>query len=201
MIIKANYKHINSIVDIHLNSFKDFFMTKLGKKFLKIYYKSILNYEYGVLLVGINNGEIIGFAAGFIYPDKFYSNLKKQKIKIIFSLILKLLTNPKIFLDIYKRFIVVKKRSESSDKEESESCELSSIAVSPYSNNKGYGRQLINLFVEESKKYNVKCIYLTTDADNNDNVNKFYKSCGFIVSETFTIFNNRKMNKYIKYIN
>jgi hypothetical protein len=81
MIIKANYNHINSIVDIHLNSFKDFFMTKLGKKFLKIYYKSILNYEHGVILVGINNGKIVGFAAGFIYPDKFYSNLKKIKKK------------------------------------------------------------------------------------------------------------------------
>jgi N-acetylglutamate synthase-like GNAT family acetyltransferase len=116
-------------------------------------------------------------------------------------LILKLLINPKLILDIYKRFIVVEKRSEPSDKEESKSCELSSIAVLPDSNNKGYGRQLINSFIEESKKYNIKYIYLTTDVDNNDKVNKFYKNCGFIVSETFSIFNNRKMNKYKKYIN
>ena len=52
-------RDINEIVRIHIDAFKGFFLTELGKTFLKKYYSSVLYHPDGILLGCFENGKII----------------------------------------------------------------------------------------------------------------------------------------------
>ncbi|HBA1169719.1 TPA: GNAT family N-acetyltransferase, partial [Enterococcus faecium] len=62
--IKSSDKElINSIVDIHMRTFTNFFLTFMGKKFLELMYRSYTEYNDSGILVAIQNDKPIGFLA------------------------------------------------------------------------------------------------------------------------------------------
>ena len=76
--VKSNEKNlINDIVTIHLNTFKGFFLTFMGRGFLNQMYRSYCDYNESGLLVAEDNGKALGFLA---YSTNF-SGLYKFMIK------------------------------------------------------------------------------------------------------------------------
>ena len=78
--------------------------------------------------------------------------------------------------------------------------ELLSIGVSPDKNGLGIGQKLLVEFENKVKEKGINVITLTTDADANDNVLKFYKKSGYEVYYEFVTYPRRKMFKLIKKI-
>ena len=72
-ILKLSENDINEIILIHLNAFKDFFLSELGESFLRLYYKSLLNEKSGIG-IGIRDKKwekLIGFAVGASVSEGF----------------------------------------------------------------------------------------------------------------------------------
>lgn len=188
---KATSKDINAIVEIHLERFSSFFLTSLGKSFLKVFYKAFLK-NPGVLLVLEDEGEIKGFAAGSRDNRSFFKKLLKNNsfgfgmagLKILF-------TNP----------AALKRMATNAGKSQKNNlifAELLSIAT--LKNKKGYGKILLDEFEKEIARENIENlpVTLTTDYDENEKAVQFYKDCGYKVQEVFESYQGRKMYRFIK---
>ena len=67
---------MDAVADLHAKAFPGFFLTSLGKKFLKRYYASILEDASAVFLLE-DVGDLIGFVCGLKNPAAFNSNFVK----------------------------------------------------------------------------------------------------------------------------
>ena len=183
---------VEDVVDIHLKTFKGFFLTFMGKGFLKQMYESYILHEKSEVLIAIENEKIMGFLA----YSKDYSGLYKYMIRqrllpFAWYSICAFLRKPKVFFRILRAFL---KPAEAKEKEKY--IEIASIGVLPECKGQGIGSRLIegvkNIF--DNKKY--KYIKLETDAIDNDAVNEFYKKNGFVKKREYLTHEGRKMNEY-----
>jgi hypothetical protein len=59
------------------------------------------------------------------------------------------------------------------------------------------GSQLLAAFLEELRTRGIKSVNLTTDQQDNDQVNAFYLAQGFRCTRTFVTPEGRTMNEYV----
>lgn len=71
MIESMKEIHLDEVVNVHLQSFKGFFLTFLGEKFLRLYYKGIVYHNEAIKLVYLEDSEVKGFIVGSINPSGF----------------------------------------------------------------------------------------------------------------------------------
>ena len=196
-IKRATVEDINDIVDIHCDAFKGFFLTSLGRDFLKFYYTCFVESADAVSMCAFDNGKLLGFSAATKVCKGFNSKLIKENFLYFCSLSFKLLfTNPSSLIRLVKN---ITKKSDSVDDEE-DYAELYSIGVSKYAQGKGIGKQLLFETERVMKDEGVQRISLTTDYYNNDATVGFYLSMGYKVLYEFTAYPNRKMYRFIKTI-
>jgi hypothetical protein len=82
-IKKIEDNHIEAVSVLHDNSFKDFFLTSLGKSFLEVFYRGILTQENGLAIGAFDGDQLIGFAVGTTNNSGFYrSVLRKNSLKM-----------------------------------------------------------------------------------------------------------------------
>lgn len=193
---KSNVSDSDQIAKIHLKSFPNFFLTTLGHSFLKTYYRSCAKSKEAISICAIDqdNKKLLGFAVGCYNSAGFnkrliFSNLLEYSYQTIFLLF----TKPIALIRLYKNLA---KNNNKDDK--GKYSELLSIGVLPDKNGIGIGQNLIVKFENQVKEKGVNKITLTTDADSNDSVLRFYKKSGYTVYYDFETFPNRKMLKLIK---
>lgn len=184
---------VDSIVSIHLSAFPGFFLTFLGKGFLKYLYRGFIEHNESGIIVAKEDTQLLGFLAYSSNISNFYSYLLKQYF-FIFAWygFLGAIRSPKSVFRIVRalRYPKIKKKNE-------DFIEISSIAVDPSVQAKGVGSSLINaLWSSISQTTTIEGVCLETDAENNDVVNNFYQRNGFVLMETWTSRENRKMNGY-----
>jgi GNAT superfamily N-acetyltransferase len=71
-----------------------------------------------------------------------------------------------------------------------------SLAVIPANSGAGLGRQLVGAFSDELHSLGTSGYSLTTDADDNEPVNHFYRALGFTLTTQWTRSDGRRMNGY-----
>jgi ribosomal protein S18 acetylase RimI-like enzyme len=185
-------KIIDEIVTIHLNTFTGFFLTFMGRGFLRQMYQSYCDHEESGLLVAEGDGKTVGFLA---YSSDF-SGLYKFMIKTrlvqfgCYSMGA-FFRRPSAFLHIIKAFL---KPSEVKRKEKY--VELSSIGVDPNVKSKGVGSKLIEKLKKLVDFEEYAYITLETDAVNNEGAIHFYEKNGFIRERMFVTDEGRKMYEY-----
>lgn len=79
-IEKANYQDINGIVAVHLDAFKDFFLSSLGERFLRLYYRSFIDSKQGIVLCAKEDNEVVGFSACSYVCNGFNTSLVKDNL-------------------------------------------------------------------------------------------------------------------------
>jgi len=87
------------------------FMFKLGLSFLKIYYKLLTNEKNSIIIVAEDEGgKILGFCSGTISAEEHLSNMKKNRLRIGFSILPAIIKSPKILTNIMdrERFVLLK---------------------------------------------------------------------------------------------
>lgn len=196
VIVEAKRQDIDHIVDIHINAFKGFFLTSLGRGFLHFYYSAFLKSNDTVVICAEDgDGNLLGFSAATKVSKGFNSRLIKENFLSFFALSLKLIfTNPNALLRLVKN--LSKKSDEVEDKEDY--AELFSIGVDSSQQGKGIGKLLLTRTEEILKSKGVKKVSLTTDYDNNDSAIGFYHSMGYAELYVFTTYPKRKMYRLIK---
>lgn len=194
--VTKNYQYLNDIVEIHMDTFTGFFLTFLGKKFLKTLYEGFIDYPQSGLIIALDEDKPVGFCAYSEDLSGFYKYLIKKKL-IIFAwyAIRAFFRKPKIFFRLLRAFTYSRE-----SKRKENYVELSSIGVSPAEKNIGIGSQMINKLYELTNPEKFEYIKLETDRDNNEGVNYFYQKNGFVLDHSYETPEGRKMNEYRYYL-
>ncbi len=192
-IKELSINDVEAVAKLHQKAFSNFFLTKLGNNFLVKFYESILD-NSDLINIGLFDNELlIGFAVGSKHSKSFYKNiLKGNFIKLGFSAILTLISNPTYIVRLLTSFTSISK----SNVEFIDYSVLLSICVDPNCASKGYGKILLMEFEKTAFKYS-NIITLTTDTDDNDYVKAFYVKNEYELHHSF-YQGKRKMNYYIK---
>lgn len=191
---KKDTQAIEKIVEIHMATFQGFFLTFLGKGFLRQMYSSYCDHQPSGLLAAFDDekNELVGFLAYSSELSGLYKHMiKKRLIFFAWYSLGAFLRKPKVFVRLVRAFL---KPGES--KREEAYVELASIGVSPAVKSKGIGSQLISYLkqIVDFDKY--AYITLETDAVNNEGANYFYLKNGFVLHRSFTTSEGREMNEY-----
>jgi len=193
---KSKVSDSNQIAKIHLKTFPNFFLTTLGYSFLKTYYRSCAKSKDAISICAINQDDkkLLGFAVGCFNSAGFNKKLIfSNSLEYSYRAILLLFTKPIALIRLFKNL------EKNNDKDDTGNyAELLSIGVSPDQNGFGIGQNLLVKFENQVKGKGVNRITLTTDADSNDSVLRFYEKSGYSVYYDFVTFPNRKMLKLIK---
>ena len=192
--VEKNEKEIiEKVVKIHLETFSGFFLTFMGRGFLKQMYSSYCVHSDSGLLVAVNeSGDVIGFLAYSGDMSGLYKHMiKKRIIPFAWYSLGAFIRKPKVFMRLIRAFL---KPSES--KREEKYIELSSIGVAINHKSLGAGSKLIDELKSKVNFNEYEYITLETDAVNNEAANNFYKKNGFILKREFETKEGRKMLEY-----
>jgi len=194
---QATWADLDGIVAAHTAAFPGFFLTELGAGFLRTYYRAVLDFDGGLMLVADMDGRVAGFVAGFADPRRFYAVFRRQPLTFAPAIVAGLLRRPWLVGRIVARIgsVLHRGRDQRDDRRAGNACELSSLAVDPRARRRGIGRKLVVAFVAEARERGLDVVRLTTDACGNDQVNAFYANLGFqLVSRDGAA--TRPMNEY-----
>jgi len=181
------------VVQVHLQSFPGFFLTFLGQHFLSELYRGILEDASGIAYVYRSPERLLGFVAGTGQPQGFYIRLLRQRwLRFAWSAAWPAIQKPSIIPRLLRAF----SRDRAEDVHEN-CATLMSIAVAPQAQGQGVGQALILAFLQECARRGIPKVNLTTDALDNDPVNRFYVNSGFTLQQSFLTPEGRKMNEYV----
>lgn len=189
----ADKDTINDVVSIHLNTFQGFFLTFMGRRFLKLMYRSYVEYDNSGVLVAFDDyDKPIGFLAYSGDLNGLYKYMiKKRLIPFAMCSVGAFFRKPAIFMRLLRAFL---KPSES--KREEKYIELASIGVDPNIKLMGVGSRLIAALKSKIDFDHYAYITLETDAVNNEGANRFYQKNGFIIEREFETNEGRRMFEY-----
>jgi glycosyltransferase involved in cell wall biosynthesis/ribosomal protein S18 acetylase RimI-like enzyme len=190
----ATAADLPAIVNIHQRSFHHFFLTQMGAAFLRLYYKLVLNYRAGIVLVSEKSGILTGFVCGFADPAEFYRMMWRHRRAFAIPALAALVRRPSLAANVIH---AVRRVQSAGEQGPPRSCELSSIAVAPEASCNGVARTLLRAFLNMSWSNNAECVYLTTDAEANETANRLYQDMGFRHSRRFLQRRGRWMNEYL----
>jgi len=187
--------HINSVVDVHMRAFPNFFLTFLGPRFLREFYRSFLVDSTGVGFVAedTRTKNVLGVIVGPVRPEGYFKRLLKRRwwafcLASITVVIKRPASVRRLFRAVFYRGAPLPGPPRSL---------LSSIAVCPDAQRYGIGRLLVEAWLREVHRRGSSGCYLTTDAQDNEVVNNFYQKIGWKLHSSFTTPEGRRMNYYV----
>jgi ribosomal protein S18 acetylase RimI-like enzyme len=189
-------RHVAPVVELHVHAFPDFFLTFLGRAFLRQLYLSYCHDPATIALVAMreNGGEILGAVIGPLQPGRFYKRLLlKRWWRFGLAACGAVLRKPAIVPRLLR---AVRYRGDEPTGG-GERALLASIAVSPAAQGLGVGKLLTQEFLARVQAAGLPGALLTTDAEQNDAVNAFYQRQGWKLEGFFTTPENRRMNRYV----
>ena len=104
LIKKLDKKDLDKISKMHMESFKGFFLSMLGERFLKIFYQSVNEDNKSITIIGKNSkNHIIGVVVGSTDPAGFYFRiLKKNILKFAIAALPAAIKNPSIIPRLFR---------------------------------------------------------------------------------------------------
>lgn len=189
-----------ALADLHAAAFSGFFLTSLGRPFLIEYYRTVLLYPGGLCLIAGTPARLWGFAAGFLDPPKFYAFLRSRAVRFACPACAAVLRRPFLLGRVMASARRVGARRVGGRPPAGGTGEgvgeLASLAVAPAAEGRGLGRALVTRFCETASSRGARRVRLTTDADGNERVRRFYESLGFVAMEVDHREPRRRMQHY-----
>ncbi len=177
------------VVVVHVSSFPSYFLSSLGPRFLRRYYRSALDDASSIAFVVVSADVVQGVIVGSIDPGGFYSRLlKRHALGFAFDALPAMLRRPSTALRLMR---ALSKPRESG--RPAGTAGVFSIAVSPDLQRTGIGKLLLNAFVHEARERRALSVGLETDADGNDQAIAFYGALGFKTSRKYETREGRRM--------
>jgi ribosomal protein S18 acetylase RimI-like enzyme len=194
-IVTIKTAHIQQVVNIHMQAFTGFFLTFLGPMFLNEFYNSFTSDPAGIGFVGEDseNGDVLGVIVGPLIPDGYFKRLLKRRWwAFCLASVTAVLKRPSVIRRLFRALFYRGQLPPGPQR-----ALLSSVAVSPQAQNRGIGKALVKRWVDEVKRRGSSGCFLTTDAHDNDKINRFYQRLGWQVKSTYTTPEGRVMNRYV----
>lgn len=197
---QALISDVPSVARIHLEAFEGFFLSQLGYGFLCVMYRVFLVNTAGVFVVQeSNNGQVTGFAVGALSTGQ-----KDRWLALRYMPHFLWASLPAIFRHprtIVTRLIARFFETGSSFNVPNDAAVLRSIGVLTSERGSGAAGDLLGAFEQMALRQGAAHVYLTTDQDNNERAQKFYKRHGYGVAEFFQQDGQRPMwvmSKHLK---
>lgn len=187
-------KDLDDVVEVHNSAFKGFFLTNLGPRFLKLYYRSVTDSPNGILIGAYQGEKLIGFCAACYKSAGFNASLVKEHW-LEFGLlgIQLLLTRPMAVMRLVRNL-----NKTGTEDDDGAYAELMSIAVDRNVQNSGAGKAMLDYLEAMLRQEGIDSLSLTTDKENNEKTLGFYAKRGFTELYSFTAYPNRLMYRLIK---
>ena len=185
---------LDAIVTVHEAAFPGFFMTQLGRLFLREYYRCVVHAPTGILLTQTEDGTCIGFVSGFTDPAVFYRELRRRRIRLGLAALAGIATRPFRFITLLSNYR--RAGAAASLPAGSAIAELSSLGILPRAAGRGVGSRLVRAFIDAAANAGANEVVLTTDAHDNESVNRFYERLGFQCTRRFEARPGRWLNEY-----
>lgn len=165
---------LKEVARLHIEYIKSGFMSQLGERFLKCFYKTISKSESSYLAVYINEkNEVCGFISGTISLLNLKKDFKKNCKLIIIASFLKLIFDPVKILKFFESYMY----ASSKKFKVTTNSELISIAVKQELRGKGIAKILYKSLVDFFKEKNAN-IFKIMVGSNLAEANKFYEKMG-----------------------
>lgn len=197
LVRPARPEDIQQIVQVHLEAFPGFFLSRMGPRFLHLLYAGFFDHASGIILVACpsNNHTIVqGFVAGTTQPQGFFSHLfRRYWLSFVLASVWPLLRNPNLVL--IKLWSALFYRGETL-LDQPDAALLSSLGVLPQVQGRQLGQHLVNAFLVHAQTRGAPAVYLTTDQSNNTKANQFYIKLGFVLVGTCKRPHGRILNRY-----
>jgi len=193
---------VDTIVGVHLSAFPGFFLSRLGPGFLQQLYRTFVTDPDGICLVAESaagtSRRIVGFVAGSSAPAALFRRaLLRRGLQFAWSAAGALLLDP---VGVGRRLLAATRYRGERPAAIPTASLLSSLGVAPNARTAGVGRALISGFCGAARSRHSSHVYLTTDQQDNDAVNRFYHSLDFTVHATTSRPDGRVMITYVKAI-
>jgi ribosomal protein S18 acetylase RimI-like enzyme len=189
----ARDEDVLSIVSVHMASFDGFFLSSLGSRFLREFYRGFIRVEEGILIVAEAPHGVVGFVGGTSDQAGFYSKLfHGRKRQFIFEAGIAAVRHPSAIPRLFR----ARRRSRGQLETLPGAC-LMTLGVSPGLEGKGIGKSLVRGFAQSLNSRGIGTYSLTTDADANDRTNGFYRSLGLRLERVVTTAEGRRLNEYV----
>ena len=189
-----NVDDVAAIARLHSRSFPNYFLSRLGEPFLAQLYSGFIRDSSAVIVVAreIVDGPIVGVAVGSVEPRGFFSRLlRRQFWGFVKASARATLREPGVTLRLLQ---AVAYRGDAPAGRSG--ALLSSICVSQGASGKGLGSALLRAWLRRAQEMGAMCAFLTTDAVDNDAVNRWYVREGWRLSATYLAHGGRRMNCY-----
>lgn len=183
------------VAAVHCEAFHGFFLAKLGARFLRAYYGILLHYDLAVFCVACGDSGIVGFVVGYVDPRSFARHLVRKWWKLAVPVGLEVAKRPALLGAVAARQRRMTRQGRSAVLGAAHA-ELASLAVAPSAESVGIGGQLIAAFCVRASALGCSAVTLTTDADDNERVNRFYQRNGFVAENAFSVEGGRRMLRY-----
>ncbi len=195
-VVPLAKEHVEGAVEMHMYAFKNFFLTFLGRGFLREVYSTAAGHEQTVGYVAVNQkNHVVGCCFGFVDAKKFYKDILRRRWWVFaFYSALAAIRRPSIIPRLLRAL-----RHEGLPPP----CNirplgaLPNTAVMPDSQGLGVAIALMRSACEEFVRRGINAVYLNTDADNNDRVRGFYLALGWDFLAYYTTPEGRRMCWYL----
>ncbi len=185
-------RDVDELAGLHRAAFPDFFLSRLGRPFLVQFYAGFLDDESAVTVVArTQEGTVIGAAVGSTQPAGFFRRLLRRRWRQFgLASARYVLRSPASAPRLLR---AVRYRGGG---DERAGALLSSICVLPGQRQLGVGARLLAEWAGAAERAGADRAFLTTDAQDNDAVNRFYQRHGWTMTATFRTPEGRAMNRY-----
>ena len=188
----ATFLDLPDISRIHMEAFSGFFLTQLGYNFLYVMYRVFLLNSAGVFVVHESkDGVVTGFAVGALSRGKKDRWLALRFLpQFLFAALPAILQHPRLIVGrLAARFF----ETGVPFSVPSDAAVLRSIGVVNSERGGMAATALLDAFEQMSLQQGASHIYLTTDQDNNERAQNFYKRHGYGVIDRFMQDGQRPM--------
>ena len=165
---------LDQIVLLHQQYLRSGFITSLGRRFLLILYKHILESDSSFCVVAKKKNRVIGFVTGTENVSDLYREFLKKKFLVSCLVLLPQILNPKIFRGIFETFTYPRKRPPSINFPKAE---LLTIVVSEEFQGMGVSHLLFEALKEEFKRRNINEFKVTVGSGLKRAI-RFYEKMG-----------------------
>ncbi len=193
-------RDVKEVAIVHLDAFKGFFLTELGYKFLCVMYRAFLLNPSSIFVVHeANSGRVTGFAVGTLGGRKKDCWLAVRFLpQFLLAALPAIARSPRAILRrLAARFF----ETGSTFRLPNNAVMLRSIGVVTSEHGSTTAFSVLEAFEKVAFTQGATHIFLTTDQDNNDRAQNFYKRHGYCVVERFQQDGYRPMYLMSKYLN
>ncbi len=204
------HEHLDGVARVHVQCFPGYFLTNLGVRFLRFFYRDFVDSDLALGYVAVDgaSGEAIGLVAGAVDPAAFRRwSFQQRPFRKMLIAVGRLFCSARLWGQAARRVFgaigrrlrapLGKGKRKASSGPADRHASLLSIAVAPEMRGSGVAMKLIRCFERSVVEKGLSRVSLTVLADNERAI-RFYEKAGWVVlkrnSRTVRLFRELRVN-------